>query len=93
MASAKKKSNASATSSSKKKRHDGSQFVVCVANDGYPASLELHKIYRVLPDKQAQRDGDLRIIDESGEDYLYPSKWFVPVKIPQAVKTSLLGAS
>ena len=93
MASAKKKSNASATSTSRRKRRDESQFVVCVANDGYPASLERHKIYRVLPDKQADRDGDLRIIDESGEDYLYPAKWFVPVKVPQAVKTSLLRAS
>ena len=93
MASAKKKSNANATSTSRKKRGDGSQFVVCVANDGYPASLEEHKIYHVLPDIHAQRDGDLRIIDESGEDYRYPSKWFVPVKIPQAVKTSLLRAS
>ena len=93
MASAKKKSNANGTSTSRKKRREESQFVVCVVNDGYPASLELHKIYRVLPDRDAQRDGDLRIIDESGEDYLYPSKWFVPVKIPQAVKTSLLRAS
>jgi hypothetical protein len=66
--------------------------VVCVANDGYPASLELHKIYRVIDDVDAQQDGDLRIIDESGEDYLYPAKWFVSVKIPQAVKASLLRA-
>jgi len=93
MASAKKKSNANATSTSRQKRRDESQFVVCVANDGYPASLELHKIYRVLPDNEAKRDGDLRVIDESGEDYLNPSKWFVSVKIPQAVKTSLLRAS
>jgi hypothetical protein len=47
----------------------------------------------MLPDDVAQRDGDLRIIDESGEDYLYPAKWFVPVEVPQAVKTSLLRAS
>jgi hypothetical protein len=93
MASAKKKSNASATSTSRRKRPDESQFVVCVANESYPASLELHKIYRLLPGKDAQRDGDLRIVDESGEDYLYPAKWFVPVKVPQAVKTSLLRAS
>jgi hypothetical protein len=93
MASARKKSNAKATSTRPKRRVEGGSFVVCVANDGYPASLERHKIYRVLPDKQAQRDGDLRIIDESGEDYLYPARWFVPVKVPQAVKTSLLQAS
>jgi hypothetical protein len=93
MASAKKKSNASATSTRRTNRAGESRFVVCVANDGYPASLELHKIYRVLPDKQAERDGDLRVIDESGEDYLFPAKWFVPVKVPQVVKTSLLRAS
>src|SRR5687767_2943054 len=65
MASAKKKPNASATSASRPKRRDQSQFVVCVANDGNPASLELHKIHRVRLDSQAQRDGDLRIIDEA----------------------------
>jgi len=93
MALAKKKSSASGTSISRKKSSADPQFVVCVANDGYPASLELHKIYRVLTDEQAERDGDLRIVDESGEDYLYPSKWFVSMKVPQAVKTSLLRAS
>jgi hypothetical protein len=67
--------------------------VVCVANDGYPASLERHKIYRVLPDEQAARDGDLRIIDESGEDYLYPAAWFASVTVPAAVRASLLRAS
>lgn len=49
------------------------RFAVCLDNTGYPASLELHKIYRVLPDAQAARDGYLRIVDESGEDYLYPA--------------------
>ncbi len=46
------------------------QFVVCICNEGYPTTLELHKIYRVLPDAEAERQGDLRIVDESGEDYL-----------------------
>ena len=93
MASAKKKSSANVTSTSRRQRRQESQFVVCVANDGYPASLELHKIYRVPPDDQARRDGDLWIIDESGEDYLYPAQWFVPVEIPQAVKVSMLRTS
>jgi hypothetical protein len=66
-------------------------FVVCVNNRGYAASLERHKIYRVLPDDDAE-DGDLRIVDESGEDYLYPSKWFIPVEVPTKLKTSLLRA-
>ena len=55
-----------------------SRFVICVDNSEYPASLELHKIYRVVPDKDAQADGDLRIIDESGEDYLFPADYFTP---------------
>ena len=48
-----------------------SQFAVCIDNTGYPASLERCKIYRVLPDEKAAREGDIRIVDESGEDYLY----------------------
>jgi hypothetical protein len=55
--------------------------------------LELHKIYRALADVDAGQEGDLRVIDESGEDYLYPSEWFVPVKVPSAVKISLLRAT
>ena len=50
------------------------QFAICVDSSEYPASLELHKIYRVLPDEEAAKDGDLRVIDESGEDYLYPAE-------------------
>ena len=66
---------------------------MCINNTEYPASLERHKIYRVLPDEDAAADGDLRVIDESGEDYLYPAEWFVIVKLPQAVEESLLQAA
>jgi len=66
------------------------EFVVCLKSEGYEASLELHKIYRVLPDSEAAKDGDLRIIDESGEDYLYPKDWFVPIEVPKQVQASLL---
>lgn len=69
------------------------KFAVCIDNTGYPASLELHKIYCVLADEDAAVDGDLRIIDESGEDYLYPAKWFVFVELPQAVENSLKRAA
>jgi len=65
------------------------EFVVCIDNDNYPASLELHKIYRLIPDGDANADGDIRIIDESGEDYLYPSSCFVPISVPQIVEESL----
>lgn len=54
-------------------------FAVCINNAGYPASLQLHKIYRLLPDAGAEANGDLRVVDESGEDYLYPARRFVPV--------------
>ena len=69
------------------------RFAVCVNNTDYPASLELHKIYRVLPDADALSDGDLRVVDESGEDYLYPAEYFVLVQLPQAVEKSLLRAA
>ncbi len=59
------------------------QFAICIDNSEYPASLELHKIYRVLPDEDAAVDGDLRVIDESGEDYLYPANYFVLIALPQ----------
>jgi hypothetical protein len=68
------------------------KFVVCTNNKDYLASLELHKIYRVLPDKDAAADGDLRVIDESGEDYLYSADRFVPLSVPDAVQKSLLKA-
>ena len=67
-----------------------SEFVVCINNDIYPVSLELHKIYRVIPDEDASADGDIRIVNESGEDYLYPFSYFVPIKAPQVVEESLL---
>jgi hypothetical protein len=72
------------------RRRGPAEFAVCVANPGHPASLELHKIYRVVPDVDAARDGDLRIVDESGEDYLYPADWFASVDLPGRVRNSLL---
>ena len=57
-------------------------FAVCVDNRKYPASLELHKVYRLVPDPDAEQDGDLRVIDESGEDYLFPAICFVLVAPP-----------
>jgi hypothetical protein len=70
--------------------NSNNKFVVCVNNANYPASLELHKIYRTLPDEIATRDGDIRVIDESGEDYLYSSSMFVAIKIPKEVEESVL---
>lgn len=69
------------------------KFAVCINNTGYAASLELHKIYRIIPDSDIENDGDIRIIDESGEDYIYPSNWFVPINVPDIVEESLLHIS
>ena len=69
------------------------KFAVCISNADYPASLELHKIYRVLPDEDAASEGDIRVVDESGEDYLYPAKYFVFVDLPRSVEKSLLRAA
>ena len=65
------------------------EYVVCIDNSDYPASLEQHKIYRVLPDEDAAADGDIRVIEESGEDYLYSADRFVPISLPPAVRKSL----
>ena len=69
------------------------RFVVCIANDGYEASLERNKMYEVVVDEEAAADGDIRIVDESGEDYLYPAAWFVSIDIPQTVRDSVTRAS
>lgn len=69
------------------KRHDlTAKFVVCIKNDTYPASLELRKIYKLIPDTQAAKHHFVRIIDESGEDYLYPADYFIPIELPQNVE-------
>lgn len=67
------------------------QFVVCIKNDDCE-DLELRKIYEVLPDEKAAEDDYIRVIDESGEDYLYPASYFFPIKLPKVVEKSLLLA-
>ena len=66
------------------------RFAVCINNSDYEASLELHKIYQVVPDLDALRDGDLRLVDESGEDYLYAASRFVAIEIPKALERAML---
>ena len=65
------------------------QFVLCVRNDD-AEDLEPRKIYEVLPDRKASQDGYLRVIDESGEDYLYPESYFVAITLPAAAQEALL---
>jgi len=68
------------------------RFVVCLKNKGYEVSLELRKIYRVLPDPQAAKHKQLRVVDESGEDYLYPQDFFAPIELPQPIRRAVLAA-
>ena len=93
--SAGRRSSGKSTSTNKRRPRGRAvpSFVVCIENAGYQASLELHKIYRLIPDADAARDGDVRIIDESGEDYLYPAEWFAAVELPRRVKSSFLRRS
>lgn len=72
---------------------DRAQFAVCVCNDGDPAALELHKIYRMIPDPQAEEYGLVRIVDESGEGYLDPAGYFSAVDLPASAREQLLQAS
>ena len=73
------------------RRRSAPRFVVCIKNSGYAASLELHKIYQRVAHPDTAGDGDVRIVDESGEDYLYPADSFAAVELPRRVKSSLLG--
>ena len=73
----------------KSRPQSGASFVLCVDNSEYPASLELHKIYRVIADRGALERGDLRVVDESGEDYLYPGDWFIPIDLPPDIRVKL----
>jgi hypothetical protein len=67
-------------------------FVICTTNAGYEASLELRKLYEVLPDIEAAKHSQVRIIDESGEDYLYPSSFFTPLNLPSRIVEQVLHA-
>ncbi len=73
--------------------NDMPQFAICIKNDDYPASLQLWKVYRVLPDEKGERHNMMRVIDESGEDYLFSASYFVSVELPQAAESALLALS
>lgn len=68
------------------------RFVVCLDNEGYEASLERRKIYQVLPDSSAERTGHIRVVDESGEDYLFPRRLFEDIELSPALKRAVLAA-
>ena len=68
-------------------------LVICIDNSGYEVSLERRKIYVALPDARAEKLEQIRVIDESGEDYLYPQEYFVAVALPQSVRKAVLQAA
>ncbi len=68
------------------------KFAVCIRNDGYEVSLERRKIYQILPDAQAAKHRQIRVIDESGEDYLFPQSFFAPIDLPQPLRRAVLAA-
>jgi len=69
------------------------ELVICVKNEGYSVSLERRKLYVALPDAKAAEHGQLRVIDESGEDYLYPRDFFVAIELPQPLRRRVLQAA
>ena len=69
------------------------QLALCLRNKGYEVSLERRKIYQVLPDRDAAAHGQLRVIDESGEDYLYPATFFALIKLPRTLRRAVLAAA
>ena len=76
-----------------KRMNKSASFALCIDNERYAASLEKHKVYRIVPDEDAERHGDLRIVDESGEDYLFSAKRFVVVDLPPRAKKAFAATS
>jgi hypothetical protein len=72
------------------KRKEPVRFVVCIDNEVYPASLEVGKLYRFIPDARAAAEGLVRVIDESGEDYAFDAKHFHEITVPRVVEKALL---
>ena len=68
-----------------KRRRPNERYLLCVRNDGYPASLLTRRLYEQLPDVAAEAHGLVRVIDESGDDYLYPEKLFASVELPRPI--------
>jgi len=69
------------------------QLGLCLRNKGYEVSLERRKIYQVIPDRDAEKHGQLRVIDESGEDYLYPAAFFALITLPRTLRRRVLAAA
>ena len=69
------------------------KLVICIENANYPTSLELRRVYETVSDRDAEKHGLIRIIDESGEDYLYPARCFVPADLPEDIRAAIVEAA
>ncbi len=69
------------------------RFVMCIQIEEYAASLEARKLYEMIPDSKAESQQQLRVIDESGEDYLYPKKYFIPIDLPSDIEQTVINAA
>jgi hypothetical protein len=76
-----------------RKPSTANSYVLCVRNDGYPASLLVRRLYERVPDRNATARGLFRVVDESGEDYLYPEKFFLPIALPSPVTRAIRAAA
>mgnify|MGYP005839344517 CR=1 FL=1 len=79
--------------STSKENLEKQQFVICINNSDYQASLEVGKVYRMIPDESVKDIGYLRVIDESGEDYVFSSDRFFPIQLPQVVENAIFSSS
>jgi hypothetical protein len=68
-------------------------FAICIDNEDYEVSLELRKLYEILPDPDAEKHNQIRVIDESGEDYLYPQEFFVIIDLPETIEQQIIRAA
>jgi hypothetical protein len=68
-------------------------FAICIKNTDYEVSLELRKLYEILPDAKSETLGMVRVVDESGDDYLYPQTFFIPLSLPAVVEEQVLLAA
>jgi hypothetical protein len=76
-----------------KSKRAASQFLICVENKGYEVSLEKRKVYVAHPDAKALKHGQIRVVDETGEDYLYPKSLFLPITIPASLRKAIIKAA
>jgi hypothetical protein len=74
-------------------KRQSKQYALCLSNRGHVASLDKRKIYEIVPDVEAARQDMVRVIDESGEDYLYPKTFFVLIQLPKQVEEAFLTAA